>query len=361
MKTIVHYLSSDIKVNQDFKYRQITQLKGYRSIVIGEFAKRDSEEEYPFEYYYMNDITNWPRFIKEHRVKAIHAHLGGDGVKILPVALRHNLPLIVSFRGNDSSAQSEKRKINRDKYRDLKKHGSLFLPVCNFFKKELIKLGFRKDQIQVLYGGIDTDKFTFQKYKPNNGRSFRILSIGRLVQKKGFPDLIKSFRSVHKKYPKAKLVIVGKGEEKQREKLVKLINKYNLKSAVELKKEMKNGRVVKEFHKSDLFCLPSYTTAKGSIEGIPNVLKEAMSCGTPVVSTFHAGIPELIEHKKSGVLVKERDHKALTDAMIKLLKDPDKCRKYAKKARKKVKKHFNLRKQIEVQERYYNELLGNKE
>lgn len=94
-----------------------------------------------------------------------------------------------------------------------------------------------------------------------------------------------------------------------------------MEQSIEFKKEIKNDDIVKEFHHANLFCLPSYTTSKGSIEGIPNVLKEAMSCGVPVISTFHAGIPELIEHKKSGILVKERDDKALAKAIIKLIKN----------------------------------------
>lgn len=97
MKTIAHFLSIDIKINQDFKYRQITNLKKYRSIVIGQFAQRNSEQDYPYDYFYMEDITDWPAFIKKQNIKAILAHLGGDAAKILPVALHNKIPLIVSF------------------------------------------------------------------------------------------------------------------------------------------------------------------------------------------------------------------------------------------------------------------------
>ncbi|MEX2460160.1 MAG: glycosyltransferase [Paenibacillaceae bacterium] len=358
-KTIAHFLTNDIKVNQDFKYRQITNLKKYRPIVIGEFTQRNSEQEYPYEYYYRGDITDWPTFINMHNIKAIHAHTGEDAAKILPVVILYKIPLIVSFRGNDISAPKKANEKNRINHQELIEHGSLFLPVCKFFKKKLIKLGFQKEKIKVMYGGIDIQKFAFREWNPNKERTYRILSVGRLVEKKGFPILIKAFRKVHNKFPKAKLVIVADGKAEQKKKLSKQIKKYNLEESIELEKKINNSDIVKEFHRADLFCLASYTTSKGGMEGIPNVLKESMSCGVPVVSTFHSGIPELIEHKGSGILTKERDVKGLAKAIIKLLGNPKQCEKYTTRAREKVEKDFNLTKQINVQEQYYDQLFSN--
>jgi len=352
-KTIAHYLSSDIKVNQEFKYRQITNLEQYRSIVIGDFPVRVSEQQYPFEYYFIDEISDWPKFIEAHGIKAIHAHSGDDALKILPVATLYNIPLIVSFRGNDASAQKRKYKINQKKYKELIKHGSLFLPVCRFFKGELIKLGFSEDKIKVMYGGIDTDRFYFKKINVHKKRTFNILTVGRLVEKKGFAVLIKAFSLIHKAYPRTKLIIIGNGNLEQKRKLSKIIKKYKLSNFIEIKYDISNEQIVHVFHNADLFCLPSHTTRNGGLEGIPNVLKEAMSCGIPVISTFHAGIPELIQHKKSGLLVKENDSKALARAMIYLIRHPLLRKNYAIRARRKVQVHFNLANQIQVQEQYY--------
>lgn len=354
MDTIVHYLAEDIKVNQDFKYRQIVGLQSYRSIVIGEFPRRSSEREYPYEYVYRGDIRNWGAFFKKHNVKAIHCHLGFDANKMLPIARRWNIPLIVSFRGNDASSL---KRENKKAYRKLAKYGSLFLPVCKYFKKELIKLGFPKKRIKVLYGGIDTDKFYYRSAKPTKDGEFRILMVGRLAGKKGLPVLLRAFKIARSKLPKAKLVIVGKGKRKEKKELQRDIRAARLKDAVKLKGAMPNAKIVKEMHRADLFCLPSLTTRNGAIEGIPNVLKEAMACGVPVVSTFHAGIPELITHKKEGLLVKERDARALANAIVRLYRNPDRATAYAVRARRKVAKSFHLPTQIKVQEQYYDKLL----
>lgn len=354
MDTIVHYLVEDIKVNQDFKYRQIVGIRSYRSIVVGEFPRRSSERDYPYEYMYRGDIKDWGAFFEKHNVKAIHCHFGYDANKMLPIAMRWNIPLIVSFRGNDASSR---KRDNKKVYRKLAKYGSLFLPVCKFFKKELVKLGFPKQKIRVLYGGIDTDKFSFRGMKTTKDGNYRILMVGRLAGKKGLPVLLQAFKIVRSKLPKAKLVIVGKGEPREKKELRRDIRSNRLEAAVELKDAMPNADIVKEMHRSDLFCLPSHTTRNGAIEGIPNVLKEAMACGVPVVSTFHAGIPELIAHEKEGALVKEKDAKALAEAIIRLLRDPDRAAAYAIRARRKVVRSFHLPTQIKVQEQYYDELL----
>lgn len=358
MDTIAHYLVNDIKLNQDFMYRQINELKRYRSIVIGEFPVRESEKEYPFsDYFYLGDIKDWPAFIKEYNIKAIHAHKGNHGARILPLAREYGIPLITSFRGQDASAHHNYFEINREKFSDLMKHGSLFLPVCQYFRKEMIQLGFPANRIGVLYGGIDLDRFSYSVRRKPRRRKFRILSVGRFVEKKGFDILLVAFAMVHEKYPNTELVIVGKGSDKYKEKLEEIVKLLHIQDAVHFKEPMHNQFIAEEMKNAHLFCLPSYTTNKGNIEGIPNVLKEAMASGLPVISTKHAGIPELIQHGKSGWLVGERDIEGLAKGMGKLLNNTRWWAKLSYHARVKVNKDFNLTRQIAIQEKYYDWLL----
>ncbi|WP_134699040.1 glycosyltransferase [Ammoniphilus sp. YIM 78166] len=355
MDTIAHYLVNDIKLNQDFMYRQINELARYRSIVIGEFPKRESEKEYPFhDYFYMGDIQNWPDFITKNNIKAIHAHKGNHGARIVPLAKEYGIPLITSFRGQDASAHHNYFEVNREKFTDLIKEGSLFLPVCKYFKKEMVQLGFPKDRIGVMYGGIDLDRFTYSVRRMPKSRKIRILSVGRFIEKKGFDYLLVAFAMVHSKYPNTELVIIGKGSEKYKEKLEEITRLLNIQDAVTFKEPMYNQFIAEEMKNAHLFCLASYTTNKGNIEGIPNVLKEAMASGLPVVSTKHAGIPELIQHGKSGLLVEERDIEGLAKCIGKLIENPRSWAKLSYHARLKVNKDFDLRKQIAVQEKYYD-------
>src|SRR5690606_34820421 len=120
----------------------------------------------------------------------------------------------------------------------------------------------------------------------------------------GFRYLIKAFRRVAAAHPTARLIIVGDGEEKR--KLRKMIRKSNLSSHIKLKGHVAHNELTKLLRRADIFCLPSVTTKDGNQEGIPNSIKEAMATGLPIVSTKHGGIPELVEHEKEGLLVKER-------------------------------------------------------
>ncbi|MNV85131.1 GDP-mannose-dependent alpha-(1-6)-phosphatidylinositol monomannoside mannosyltransferase [compost metagenome] len=121
--------------------------------------------------------------------------------------------------------------------------------------------------------------------------------------------------------------------------------------------EVSHDDVVEEMKKVHLFVLASTTSKKGDQEGIPNVLKEAMATGLPVVSTKHAGIPELVRNGKSGVLVRERDATAMADELLHLIKNPHKWGKMGKAGRKIVKKSFHTPKQIGELENLYATIL----
>ncbi|MNI52535.1 hypothetical protein D3C73_1073280 [compost metagenome] len=156
MKTIVFYIREPIKVHQRFIYNQIIKLNQYRPIVIGPFPNSNNVQ-FPFEHYYnLNEIKNLGDFFKQHNVVAIHAHQGKHSIDILPTANKYGIPLIVNFRGRDSSTQTKERFLkNRDRYKSLLKHGAGYLVVCHFLAEGLKKLGFPTDKIHVLYGGIE--------------------------------------------------------------------------------------------------------------------------------------------------------------------------------------------------------------
>ncbi|MED3997265.1 glycosyltransferase [Peribacillus frigoritolerans] len=102
----------------------------------------------------MNEIQDLGAFIKEQNVVAIHAHHGKHFIDILPAAIEYDIPLVVHFRGRDSSTQTFKRfRKNVLRYQDLVKHGAACFSVCHFLADELKKLGFKEDKIHVLYGG----------------------------------------------------------------------------------------------------------------------------------------------------------------------------------------------------------------
>ncbi|MBB6285201.1 glycosyltransferase [Geobacillus subterraneus] len=351
-QTIAHFIHEKMKINQRFIYNQMVHLKKYRSIMIGSFAD-DGSHPFPLvNYYHLNDINNFDRFVKEQNIVAIHAHHGKHAIEILPLCIAHHIPLVVSIRGRDGSAKGNSLRRNQKRYSLLKQHGSLFLPVCRYLADELVTLGFPQEKIHVLYGGIELDLFPYQERTiPENG-DIVILSIGRLVEKKGFLTLVRAFEHVHANHPRCRLRIIGSGKDE--ENIRQLINKLGLTPFVELLGAMDAAAIVQEMKRAHLFCLASETASDGDIEGIPNVLKEAMASGLPVISTNHAGIPELIEHGRTGYLAPEKDDKELANGIRFFLEHSEQIPSFTKRARKVIEQRFDVTKQIKEQERLYD-------
>ncbi len=183
------------------------------------------------------------------------------------------------------------------------------------------------------------------------------MSVARLVEKKGFHTLLKAFHLIHHKHPRATLHIIGTGQDE--EKIKGFIDEYQLNDCVFLRGAMDSQQISKELRDAHLFCLASETGEDGDVEGVPNALKEAMASGLPVISTFHGGIPELIEHKRTGYLAPEKDYVQLAKGIKYFLDHPEVWEKYTKRARQVIEQKFDLNKQIVEQQRLYS-LIENK-
>ena len=352
MKTIAYFVSENIKTHQRFIYNQIVKITNYRTIVIGPFDNAD-RTEFPFENYYnINKIKDLKKFFEEQDIIAIHAHHGSHGQEILPVCEKYNIPLIVSIRGRDGSDRPEIFKKNAKRYSALNKHGAHYYPVCQYLAEGLRRLGIPAKNIHVLYGGIELDLFPYSNRTLPRVGEIRVLSVGRLVDKKGFVTLIKAFKRIYSQYPNAKLHIIGAGEDEKRIKST--IAEYNLKDVVILRGAMDSKQVSDELKKAHIFCLASQTAKNGDIEGIPNALKEAMASGLPVVSTRHAGIPELIEHQRTGYLAPEKNDIELAKGIQFFIENPDIWTNYTERARKVIEEKFDVNKQIIEQQRLYS-------
>lgn len=356
-KTIAHFLEKGIKQHQFFIYQQITSLKDYRSIVIGPFSKE--ENYYSFDQFYnLNEIDDFPRFIQEQNIVAFHAHHGGESLEFLPYLQDVELPYIVSIRGRDGSAFGKAQKKNLKRYAKFHQLNEriYFFPVCKYLAQNLEMLHFSKESIKVLYGGINVSKFPYKNRTLPTEENVRIISVGRLVEKKGFDQLILAFIELNKKYPNTIIDIVGFGEEEK--KLKKMVRKANLQNAVIFHGQLSADQLVKKMDAAHLFCLASKTSSNGDVEGIPNSLKEAMACGLPVLSTTHGGINELIHHLENGYLANEQDPQTLLQGFEFYIENPHRWGDITRKARQTIEDHFELTKQIRYQESLYDQVIN---
>jgi colanic acid/amylovoran biosynthesis glycosyltransferase len=249
--------------------------------------------------------------------------------------------LVISFRGYDITKYIERNGYNI--YKELFDKGDLFLPVSNFFKKKLKKIGCKEKKIIVHRSGIDCNKFTFPKArKIINNKHITLLSIGRLVEKKGFEYSVRAFAMIlreRKKY-NIKYKIIGDGPLFH--KLKSLTYQLKINEEVEFLGEKNHEEVLNILQHSHILIAPSVTAQNGDQEGIPNVLKEGMATGIPIVSTLHSGIPELISNNKLGFLTPERNIGALKEKIECLIDHPELWEEMGNTGRKFIEKNYNI-------------------
>lgn len=269
----------------------------------------------------------------------IHCHYGRNGLRAI---LLKDLGVItgkitVVFHGNDISRYLEIHGV--DVYQYLFTQADLLQPISQHWQNRLIKLGCSQEKILVHHMGIDCDRFTV-KPKPNQpGRIVRIVTIARLVEKKGLKYGIAAVAKLIKTYPNLEYQIVGDGV--LRESLQQQIDSLNIARQVRLLGWKEQQEVTKIIAAADIFIAPSVTASSGDCEGIPVSLMEAMAMGLPVVSTYHSGIPELIEDGVSGYLVPEKDVDLLAAKLANLIAAPELRAKMGREGRNKIETEFN--------------------
>jgi len=254
--------------------------------------------------------------------------------------------LAVCFRGSDTTKYV---KNDPHVYRKLFEKGHLFLPVCDYFKKRLIKLGCKPTKIMVHHSGIDCTQFFFRVRKTPEDGIIHLITTCRLVKKKGVEYAIKAIARVVKNYSNICFTIIGDGPE--RAHLKTLIKQLDLQDKVSLQGWVPHEKVVSFLNKAHIFLLPSIRSSDGNEEGIPNALKEAMAMGLISIATWHAGNPELIDHEISGFLVPEKNVAVLAHTIEYVIEHPEQWSSIGLAARKKVEEQFETKSlSIELEE-----------
>ncbi len=273
---------------------------------------------------------------------------------ILPQCKKLDLPLLTTFHGIDVSLFARDF-IYRLRLKKLFREASVFLVRSNRMKDDVLDLGCPSEKAVVHYGGIDVNKFRFRKRGPN-GEEVKILMCGRFVEKKGFEYGIRAFAKLGKIHKNIALTLIGDG--KLRKKMENLVDSLNLSHRVQFLGMLPHEEVQREMEVSDIFLSPNLVARNGDKEGIPNTIKEAMATGLPVVSTYHAGIPELVIDKKTGFLVPEKDVDGLVDRLEYLIAHPELWEKLGAQGREVVEEKFNLSTQVRKLEKIYRSLLN---
>jgi glycosyltransferase involved in cell wall biosynthesis len=207
-----------------------------------------------------------------------------------------------------------------------------------YLVKQFGSLADRK--VRCIHHGLDTSQFKFHPRQTTENGEPVILSVARLVEKKGLEDLIAAADILRRRGHAFHVEIIGSGP--QRETLKARAKQMGLAERVRLVGAQAHDAVCLAYQRASIFVLPCVVASNGDRDGIPNVLLEAMASGVPVVSTPVSGIPELIDPGVNGLLVPPHDANSLADAIETLLASRELCERLARAARAKLEASFSL-------------------
>ncbi|MNK67249.1 GDP-mannose-dependent alpha-(1-6)-phosphatidylinositol monomannoside mannosyltransferase [compost metagenome] len=282
--------------------------------------------------------------LKKYKIDTVLAEFGTNAANIMDVCKKINMPLVAYFFGFDAYKTDVLTEYNI-KYKDLFDYCKAIMVVSLDMKEQLISLGC--DVNKIVYSPCAPNDAFFQ-VKPTFKEPRSFIALGRFVNKKSPDSTILAFRQVVKKYPDAKLYFGGNGILEEVAK--RLVNYFNLNANVEFIGVQSQAEYIGYYSKVAGFIQHSITAEDGDKEGTPVAVLEASLAGLPIISTMHAGIPEVVINGETGFLVKENDIDAMANAIIYLIENPERAKLMGAKGRDFVNQNFSMRSHLEILE-----------
>jgi hypothetical protein len=204
-------------------------------------------------------------------------------------------------------------------------------------------------KITRIYNGMDLESFgrpVYERQGPLSGaepaRALKIVSVGRLIEFKGFHKLIEACGELREDGVDVECAIIGEGP--WRERLEEQIELLDLQDGVTLTGSLSQDEVRRHLREAHVFALASLVDDKGAKDILPTVILEAMATGLPVVSTRLAGIPEMVIDEETGFLVEPGNAPGFADALRRLGESPDLRERFGRAGRERVEELFNAQK-----------------
>ncbi len=373
---VASYCSSFLKPEMLHIYRQVKALRGVDTFVVTKEIQ--NAERFPFAkieivpkrrtnllvhgwlkfverrppIVYRGEYQTLDALLERHGADLMHIYFGHTGVHLLPFIEQWDKPCVVSFHGADVAHKSDIKDYPA-KLRRLFDAVPLVFARSQSLIDRLIHLGCPPEKLRINRTGIPLEEFPFaERRRPTDGK-WRILQACRLIPKKGVATSLRAFAIFKKDNPKAEFFIAGKGPLQP--ELEMLADGLGIIRDVHFVGFLSQSRLLELYHSSHLFLHPSEISVNQDQEGVPNSVLEAMATGLPVVATRHGGIPEAVDHERSGFLVDEEDHVGLARAMQRIVDSPELLEKMGAAARNTVAARFEQGAQIQQLESFYQE------
>lgn len=272
-------------------------------------------------------VTRWMRL---RRLTHLHVHFATPAATVGLIATRlAPITLSLTVHGPD-----EFYDVTRYRLREKIAGAAFLCTIGSFARSQLMKLApvseWRKFEIAPL--GVDPEVFAPAPHAC--GEPCEVLCVGRLVAAKGQHILLAAARRLQQQSKRVVFRLVGDGPD--RASLQEEVRRHGLEECFRLEGPVNQDRIGDFYRRADIFVLPSFA------EGIPVVLMEAMAMEIPCITTYVAGIPELIRNDVDGILVPPSDEEALAAAIVRLMEDAALRRRLGCAGRERVRQNYDL-------------------
>src|SRR5215813_5918973 len=377
-RVVASYCSSFLKSEMLHIYRQVKALRGVHTFVVTKEVQ--NSERFPFAnievipkrrtnllvhgwlkfverrppIVYRGEYQTLDSLLERHGADLMHIYFGHTGVHLLPFIEQLDKPCVVSFHGADV-AHKKDIKDYPAKLRCLFNAVPLVFARSQSLVDRLIQLGCPPEKLRINRTGIPVNEFPFVKRQPPRDGKWRVVQACRLIPKKGVATSLRAFAVFKKDNAKAEFFIAGKGPLQP--ELEMLADGLGILRDVRFVGFLSQRKLLDLYASSHLFLHPSEISSNQDQEGVPNSVLEAMATGLPVVATRHGGIPEAVDHGRTGFLVAEEDHVALANAMHLITSSPVLLQEMGVSAHATVKERFEQETQIDHLESFYEEAI----
>ena len=284
-------------------------------------------------------------------VSLLHAHFGPDGVRMLRLANQLRVPLATSFYGYDTAQSWAER------YRHLFAEGAAFLVEGPAMGRRLARLGCPPERIRVIPLGV-ADPPAEARHTPREAAVYRLLFVGRFVEKKGLEHLLAALPLAQRRTSaQLRLEVIGDAVGPDAPDYRARARELGIAEQITFHGMLPYTELLPWLSRCDLIVQPSVTARDGDVEGgAPTVLTLALAAGLPAVATRHCDIPEIVRDGETGLLCEEGDEPGLAAAIAALLADLPRREALARAARARFIAHFSLEAQVRATEALYDRL-----
>lgn len=303
--------------------------------------------------------TYFRQYIAQSKIDLIHFHFADVAWKHMDIAIRNNIPFVVSFYGWDYEKLPNTQPIYKKRYLRIFNAAEKIIVEGPHCKDILIKHGCPKEKIKIIKLGVSKSSIQKQAIEKEQNE-LNLIQVSALKEKKGVLNTIRAFNEAKKLISNIKLTIGGNSNDKvYKQQVLRLINQLGLQKEITLLGHVELDSLSHVLSQHHVFIHPSQYASDMDCEGgAPIAILNAQACGLPVISTTHCDIPQEVKHNSTGILVNEKNILELKEAIISFYKmDKSTFRDFSSRSIKHVTEEFDIEKNARRLAVLYNHII----